>query len=209
MTDQASQMVSSMVDDELNDADISQLIQRLNDDEEMQRCWRDYHLISDALNNNLPNAIQHNLAQSVSDAVHDERPLNTPVVIPLSFSTLGSSKTSKNSPALQRLIPVARYAMAASLAALAVVGFQWINQDAGFDGALEHQRLANAPIGTMPSAAEYRRVADTYQSAASPEVQSQLYNYLINHDAYSVSSGAAQGGGKALLIKMVDDESTR
>lgn len=103
------ELLSALKDGELDEQQAERVLSRLADDAELRRRWHRYHLVGDALRNNVPPVVNHDLASRVAAAVANE-----PTVL---------------SPSSVRTRPVAKpkhdktftgYAVAASVA---VVGF--------------------------------------------------------------------------------------
>ncbi len=110
MMEQAAEEISMLMDGELDQRKTGQLLHNLSDDESLRQHWGCYHLIGDAIRNNLPDNGCQLLASNISKTLESEPELTpaSPVVVYPSF-----------------VKPVAGLALAASVAAVTVIGFQW------------------------------------------------------------------------------------
>lgn len=108
MSDHDLERISAFVDGESPEGEISGLIDRLEHDSDMQKRWGRYHLIGDAMRNNLPSGMQTTLVSRVAKALENEPTIMAPYTSP-------SRKYKSQS---QR--PTAGYAIAASIA---IIGF--------------------------------------------------------------------------------------
>ncbi len=109
MMEQAAMKVSMLMDGELDQRKTVQLLRDLQEDESLREHWRCYHLIGDAMRSNLPDNNSQALTTSIFKALEDE-PALTP---------------SSNVVYPSFIKPVAGLALAASVAAVTVIGFQW------------------------------------------------------------------------------------
>ena len=57
MMKNSAEEVSMLMDDEVDEHSRARIIRKLHDDAGMKSCWERYHLISEALRNNLPEII--------------------------------------------------------------------------------------------------------------------------------------------------------
>ena len=78
MTDNLDEKVSALVDGELSREEVYDLCNTLKNDQASQACWRHYHLISDALKNNLPDRLPQDFVYRVSQALETEPHLYSP-----------------------------------------------------------------------------------------------------------------------------------
>ncbi len=109
--------ISMLVDGELEEWELNGTLQALEQDAEMQSCWRNYHLIGDAMRGHLPNPLCSDLGDRVSRALKHE-----PTYFPPRTASLSSP--SRFTPRKT----AAGFALAASLTAIAVVGVMDIGQ---------------------------------------------------------------------------------
>lgn len=189
MVNDSEDRVSALADGELDDTEMEAAVDAIGRDPGLAERWHRYHLISDALRNNLSEHFDHRLHERISDALEDEPVVLAPRRRPL------------------RIPPVARQAiglaMASSVTAIAILGVQSLNGgdngpgpaiaegpdrfvfegEAG--GAATWQRPARVPVQTARVPGEAWRAEAPERRVAEP----RLSPYLVNHNAYSVSSG--------------------
>jgi anti-sigma factor RsiW len=122
MTNRNADKISTLVDDELDAWEMSSAIQSLRHDPEMQKCWRNYHLIGDAMRGTLPKHIPMDLTDRISTALEHE-----PVFLHPQTST-----TPVHTGTHHRSRATVGFALAASLTAIAVFGVIGFEQDSGF-----------------------------------------------------------------------------
>lgn len=171
MTEKLNEKVSALMDGDLAGSDVQDVIHDLKQSAELRQCWERYHLIGDALRNNLPPVVRHDLASRISAAIEADTSQPLPTVVPF-------VSRQKNKPAPFFLKPLAGLAIAASVAAVAVVSF-----DMGGDVAPAVQTMAAAPaqmqgVNRLP-------VSVTPLVVDEAAAQSRLNDYLVNHSQYS------------------------
>jgi sigma-E factor negative regulatory protein RseA len=188
MTDNLEEKISALVDGEMPREEIDKLLDGLKHDNTGQMCWRHYHLISDALKNNLPDRLPEDFVNRISLALESEPLLLTP---PRRRRTLIT-------PAVLR--PAIGFALAASIAAVVFVGLGWNTQTG--TGVQQIPNLASNTTTPAPGAAgaiattvstqptiSYTDVRGGQWDVKQPELASKLNDYLINHDQYSAADG--------------------
>ena len=106
MNETKKEQLSAFMDNEI-DGSQKDLVDDLLQEPELLDTWSRYHLISDSLKQGLPESVDRNLARNVSEALRDEPAILAPgrLAHPL-------------------LKPVAGFAIAASVTALAILGVQ-------------------------------------------------------------------------------------
>lgn len=185
MTDSLNEKISALMDDQLDAREVDDLVERMQNDQPLQHCWTHYHLIGDALRNNLPNNIHHDLAARVSASITAEAPL--PISLDAhrqaqsrtGIATRPTSRISGMATAFFK--PLVGMAIAASVAAVAIVSFNVTN---GVD-SIGQQQLVMAPLqnnASMISEPVVARVTD--QALAN----SRLAGYLEDHSKYSTAT---------------------
>ena len=104
MTDKSAEQLSVLVDDEFEEWELEFAVRRLAGDPVLKTRWEAYHLISDALRNNFPDAIDPRFADRISAllAVEDALPASAKPAVSSWYK------------------PVAGLAVAASVGVLAV-----------------------------------------------------------------------------------------
>lgn len=135
--------ISLLVDGELEAWELKGTLQALEQDAEMQACWRNYHLIGDAIRGHLPNPVCLDLSERVTQALKHEptyfQPRNPVPSAPSTATGLTRTKTAVG------------FALAASLSAIAVVGVMDIGQSDA-PGAPTGLAAAPAAVQTTPAA---------------------------------------------------------
>jgi sigma-E factor negative regulatory protein RseA len=177
MTEQAYKKLSALVDDEISGHEISNEINKLKGDQVSLDIWSRYHLIGDAMRNELGPIHDTNMAHSISQRLESE-----PVI--LAPAALKRAKHNKKR-ALTGL------AIAASLTAVAVVmAPQLINPNSAqvpSQLASSDQLPQNSPkptVNTIYVAEDGTR----WKLLQKPKIESRLNNYLLNHQDLSPSS---------------------
>lgn len=178
MADKTGEQLSALVDGECELSEQEWMLTRLTRDADLKVRWQRYHMVSDAMKNNLPAAINTGFADRIRQVIDDDSP-------PLRTST------SEISPSFSWYKPVTGFALAASVATVAVVGLQLAEQGDAVEGD-EQSRLA-ATVGE-----------------GAPDVESsqtaRLNTYLVNHNEYA-SRNTVQG--VLPYVRIVGYDSTR
>jgi len=171
MNEKVNNQLSAFMDGELSEQEHELLIRQLTRDPGMLDKWGSYHLIRDAMQNHLPVHVDGGLLQRISAAMEDE-----PEHI----------QGNELSSVRQWIRPLAGFAVAASVAMMAVLGLQNISQP---DVSPVLSELASAK--PQPS---YIQPASTngLRWNVQPAIATRLNGYLVNHNE-SVSSTQLQG----------------
>ncbi|WP_455201663.1 sigma-E factor negative regulatory protein [Kaarinaea lacus] len=138
--------LSTLFDDELNPQHSEQFISNLCKDDDMKACLGRYQMISDSMRNQLPAGIRKDFSHNVMTAIASEPTVLAPVANSSKIPNLSSIVTKK----------VAGFAIAASVATIAVIGVQSQNND-------EPQQMAT----TMPDKSEFVRLAKEKPATSS------------------------------------------
>jgi sigma-E factor negative regulatory protein RseA len=179
MADKTGEQLSALVDGECELSEQEWMLKRLTRDADLKVRWQRYHMVSDAMKNNLPTAINTGFADRIRQVIdNDIPPLRT------SISTIP--------PRFSWYKPVTGFALAASVAAVSVVGLQLVEQDDTVE-ANEQSQLAAATVGEEPPAFGNPRT-------------SRLNSYLVNHNEYA-SRNSVQG--VLPYVRIVGYDSTR
>ena len=161
MADKSSEQLSVLVDGEFEEWELEFAARRLAGDPVLKTRWEAYHLISDALRNNLPDAIDPRFAERVSAMLTVEKPLSTftKPVIPSWYK------------------PVAGLAVAASVGVLAVALWS-LRPDgslpAGNSTVAANTTPASPLVSPLPAADD-----------SAPDSRHRLNSYLANHNEYA------------------------
>jgi len=162
MKEKLHEQLSALVDDELADFEQELLVKRVSGDAALQKRLASYQLISDALQNHLPERVDTAFHASVREAIKDE-----PAAQP------GSGGLA----ALFR--PLAGLAVAASVAVVAVFSLQSVRQEDPASAVT----IASAPADDGSTLAEVAPLL-----VNDPAAQG-LDAYLVNHNEYAVNRG--------------------
>lgn len=185
MADNLDEKVSALVDGELPHDEIEGVFDVLKRDEPSQACWGHYHLISDALKNNLPDRLPEDFVTRVSQALETEPHFVAPPPRP--------AKTPFH------LRPTVGFALAASVAAVAFLGLGWNNQVGVEQGpslavnAINGAALAPTAVSARVPVISYTKVHGRQWDVDQPAVISKLNDYLLNHDQFSSTAGMRNG----------------
>jgi negative regulator of sigma E activity len=162
MKEKLHEQLSALVDDELADFEQELLVKRVSGDAGLQKRLSSYQLISDALQNHLPERVDTGFHASVREAIKDE-----PTAQPASGGLA----------ALFR--PLAGLAVAASVAVVAVFSLQSARQEDPASAVA----IANAP------ADDGRTLAEAVPLLVKNPAAQGLDVYLVNHNEYAVNRG--------------------
>lgn len=199
MTKQIDEQISAFMDGELHASEHTAIIEQICRDKESLMRWQSYHLISDTLSNNLSSSsstIDNRFAQSVMDALENEPTVFAPAAI------------KHKSTVKQRITGAA---IAASVAAVAVIGVQTMNQPKetapslaempSTDQFVRMEQLANSAAAnasnqTYTTAPALKAsTSNTPQEAQVSQIYQyhqyqpqQLNKYLLNHNQHTLDS---------------------
>ncbi|MFT5132709.1 MAG: sigma-E factor negative regulatory protein RseA [Gammaproteobacteria bacterium] len=172
MSEESKERVSAVVDGELENSSQS-TIDSLLQSPELLGTWARYHLVADTLQHQVPDALDVGFAGRISAAIQAEPTILAP--------------TSSKNPILK---PVAGFAIAASVAAMAILGIQQ-NQDRG---DIQGQQVVSINPQTTLSRAPVQRVSLTREAEAQlrqaeASTRARLNSYLVNYNEYRTHSG--------------------
>lgn len=159
MSDELREKLSALVDGELDDADSVHVLDRIAREPALKALWERYHLVSDVLRNHLPALTSVDLVDKVRQAVQDE-----PVSI-----------RPRRRPHRAILKQVAGFALAASVAVVAVLGFRGMGRPESTP-AVETVAQTRAPVSGVERTGLRR-----------PDVEQRLDAYMVNHSEYTGS----------------------
>ncbi|TCI05005.1 anti-sigma factor [Corallincola luteus] len=114
------QRLSSWIDNQVDDAISDDMIDALLEDQELQDTYSRYQLIGDAIRGEMPPAIDIDLTSRVAAALEDE-----PTILAPKSEPSAAVQSGKVVPLFKQL---GQYAIAATVAAVAVLGVQQYNQ---------------------------------------------------------------------------------
>ena len=179
MNDTIKEQVSAYADGELPDEERELLQRRVMGDEQLQSTWQRYHLIRDAMRSELPDFIPKS-HEAISIAEHTQGDSEDPASHPVADGAAVSLRRFAR--------PAAGFAIAASVAMLAVVGVLYNYDD--LSPQQVPQVAASKPVKqVLPD--NYIVVPRSGWESARPAVVSHLNSYLVDHSNYS-GFGASQ-----------------
>lgn len=195
-----NEKLSALMDGELEGQEMTASLQELQGDPAQRQTWQHYHLIGDALRKSLPSHIDGSFASRVSQAIaEDASPVSTVVEF---------KPKPKLAPQPRQAIskPLAGFALAASVAAVAYLGVGMIAVD---EQAAGPSLASTAPQTAVPVMAVSAPVVplDGIQTVQgqrwnvdTPAVESKLNTYLNDH--HNVS-GVAAMNNRMLLPNVI------
>lgn len=171
MTVNQNELLSALVDGELNGKELDDVLQLLHTDERARRQLQRYQRASDVLHEH---GVTHHidLTSQISAALHHEA----------EYSRTIKSKAQLISFPKQFWKQTASLAVAASIGALAVVGVMSQPQNQ----ITPMPQVASVEIETTPMVVAQTGKRWTVQEQ---EVEERLNNYLVDHNEYAGASG--------------------
>ena len=173
MSEERKEYISAMVDGEL-DNNSESTVDNLLQSPALKGCWARYHLISDCLNKNIPESIDSGLADRISASIQNE----PTVLAPRAISNRAYLK------------PVAGFAIAASVATMAILGIQ---QNNGGVELQEQQTVSFIPQkrinSVSPQLASTNSASDAQLRLVKANSRARLNSYLVNYNEQRISSG--------------------
>ncbi|WOT04341.1 sigma-E factor negative regulatory protein [Shewanella youngdeokensis] len=178
--------VSAAVDGELDE----QVLAELAADADSHEQWRDYHMIGDAMRGELPQTVSIDLSANIMAAIDDE-----PAMVAPKSSTVKSKPATNNVVALFKQF--GQYAIAASVAMVAVVGVQNYNQASLVDDSPLPVLNTRPLIGSVSPVSMQTGAIQSNQSYTSEQVVDQrrrINAYIQDHMLQQrLNNGAIEG----------------
>jgi len=166
MTNPSDERISALVDGELDQQEHQAVVDELLAHGENRKVWGRYHLIGDTLKRSLPGGIDHDFSSRVMAALENE---------PTVLAPMPQTKSSWRQRA-------AGLAVAASVAAVAVLGVQFMYQQ---DGQTPASQMAQIPASLLP-------ISQAQQNIARANTRQGVQQSLrANIQTVTQSSGAA------------------
>ena len=179
-----TEKLSALMDGELYGSEAAHAIDELKCDATLKTCWGRYHLISDVLRSHAPHYLGHGVSESVMCLMQNEPPLST-----RGWRVIRSP---------QMLKPLAGFALAASVAALAIFS---VPNTLFTPRSTDSSLLAAASSTPRPVASTSKHWAQ-----AQPAIESRLNHYLTSHNEYSTSAGIQGVLPYARIVAYDDDK---
>jgi sigma-E factor negative regulatory protein RseA len=180
MADKTAEQLSVLVDGECEAWELEFALRRLAGDPELKARWQFYHLISDALRNNLPETVDTHFAERIKAVIAAEVPLHTP--------------TKSAGPSWYK--PAAGLAVAASVGLMAVA--LWTLRPGGLN-----ETASPGPVAATPPV-PYPR--SPMMAEADRALESRLNSYLVNHNEYASMNSV---NGVLPYVRMVGYDTRR
>ena len=165
--------ISALVDGELESGS-DPVLNILRDDHEFRQTWLHYHLIGETLRGNLPEYVDMELAERISRAVMSE-----PAII------------SRRKDLQTLFKPVIGFAIAASVATIAILGVRQIGTGPATTQneivASNPPESVTFPVATVSTSPEPAN--EVHEFKASNGAESRLNRYLVNYNEYRTNAG--------------------
>lgn len=192
MVNKTIEEISMLMDDELDEHSRVRVIRKLKADNELKSCWEHYHLISEALRKNLPDYINPDFANRISNILLEEPAHQI-------LQTTPAASVSRN-----RMLT--GFSIAASLAVVAVAVLLQLNRhnESPDQQLVATQEASNAAVinsatvlegqATVASLSMPNRSIDVRMEQLNPVnpdqqlAQARMYDYLIHHNEYAVTA---------------------
>ncbi len=175
MADKTGEQLSALVDGECQLSEQEWMLNRLAKDVDLKVRWQRYHMVSDAMKNNLPAAVNLDFADRIRQAIDEDSP---PLPLRSSFPSPPSG--------LSWYKPVTGFALAASVAAVAVLGLRLLETGEGEE--------------------QLNVVAKAREEAADRPPGSRFNSYILNHNEYASRNGVQ---GVLPYVRIVGYDSNR
>lgn len=193
MADKTGEQLSGLVDCECEMPELELAVRRLIKDPDLKARWQRYHLVSDALKNNLPAVIDTDFSHRVSQAIDTAPPLQTTTIRAVS----------------SWYKPLTGFALAASVALIAVFGLNLIERSATtIDPDPVIAAAAPSSLQTVDTPPESTQLtSDTrIRVTGSNALEARLNSYLVNHNEYASMNSVY---GVLPYVRMVGHETNR
>ncbi|MCZ6803876.1 MAG: sigma-E factor negative regulatory protein [Proteobacteria bacterium] len=176
MSEFNNEQLSVLIDGE-QDSDHTNTLDRLINDPDMKNTWSRYHLIGDCLRGHLPEKISSHVSTQVNNALRDE-------------PTILSPQSTKRF----NMKPIAGFAIAASVAMVAILGLQRVDEINSFSNT---PAIATSEVKTtvsQPQSFSFPEPRILPATVKKPDpldaiANQRLNNYLMNHNEYRSNSG--------------------
>ncbi len=214
--DSLKEKISSMVDGELDGHEYSQVITHVAEGSENGvASWEQYHLIGEAMRNNLPDILYADLSSSISAAIASE-PAHAGEPASQTVNNSHAKVTNITPKITDSRSPVLGYAIAASISAIAIAGLYQLNQDSQLMQPMTHTVASNQQPAMQQPALE--NIAWSHEVKQEPVLvqnryplsripNEQLHRYIVNHNEHSIAMPAQ--GGMLPYARLVGYEGTQ
>ena len=177
------------MDGELDDSSYKSIIK----DAEIKRTWHRFHLISDIMHQCNPVHTQTILSQRISDSIKQEPAILAP--------------TNKSLPAYFK--PIAGLAVAASVAAIAIMGIQQLQtstpESAPQIAQVQRPQVVPSPqiqqanlVTSIPVQLRQTQAVRSGQLQMTPDLR--INRYILNHNEYQSNLGLSRMAPNIRLV---------
>jgi sigma-E factor negative regulatory protein RseA len=170
MNDRKFEQLSAMIDGQLTERDSRLLMDGTREDPELKAAWLRYHIIGDALRENLPRHICPDFATRISRALENE-----PVIL-----------VPKRRPVHHWFKPAFGLAMAASV--VAAIGLGVFKSGTDIPPVPPQKQVPVAVAEVEPQFAPLP-IATVRWNSGRPRTPSRLNSYLVNHNQFKADVG--------------------
>lgn len=136
MSETMRESLSALMDDEANELELQRILSRIGDDAELRGCWRRYHLARGAVVGQPMAGLEVDISAAVRDAIDREQ---------------GAAAAGTRASLQNLLRPLASLAVAASVAAVVVVGGQQLARIEDSPGGSQALASSVSPVGMVNS----------------------------------------------------------
>ena len=173
-----------------------QTLDHLSASAELRQTWWRYHLISDVIQQNLPDCMDRQLVSRISREIAAE---------PVSFAP-------RNIRINNLFRPVAGLAIAASVAVIAVLGFQTVGQQQPVQQqsqqVVDSRPVYNSNISQYTFPVTSNVVSNNTDAEVTTELESnsRLNSYLVNYNEFRATQTGVQGINPYVRILANEDD---
>lgn len=172
---QQQENLSALVDGENASNDV---IDALKNNAEMREKWQRYHVIRSTMRQEMPSGQYIDISASIAEAIEQEPTVLAPKSRFASIPLIGSLG--------KKVVPFAKqsgqYAVAASVAAAVIIGFQTYNQPAETEPFMTAPPAAGPQGGLAPVSLEQTRVLPNQQRENMLETRRHINAIIVDHE---------------------------
>jgi len=188
------EMISVYMDGEASEFESASVLKHIKQEPLLERCWEGYHLIGDAMRNQVSATVSAAFTQRLAQSLENE-------INPFASQPMPRRRANET----------AGFALAASVSAVALVGLLQFGQPAMLASAnnqyemdIQNQHLALAkdsslvametvsPVEMDNQALAYASFDTDYSNTTdmtlAANVESSVYDYLVNYSQYAVEA---------------------
>lgn len=164
--------LSSLVDAEINGAERQSVYQALAHDRDLRQAWERYHVIRSAMRNEPALALPSDFADRIAAKIQTA----PATVVSFPRSLLNRRHVARGAAGL---------AVAASVAALSIIGLRWL--EPGIQTPPVATAKVDAPPAAVATAQAPRR--GIHWDTPRPELENDLNAFLVQHSEFTPTSG--------------------